>query len=82
MDVFEQVKEAICKVQPGIDAEKITPGASLTDDLEIDSLDMVELTLALEDALDLRLPDEELEGIVTVKDVISLVEAKLKEKDA
>ena len=77
MDIFEQVKQAICKVQPGLDESKIAPSALLKEDLEIDSLGQVELVLALEDSLDLLLPDEELDGITTVGDIISLIESKL-----
>lgn len=77
MDVLEEIKKAICKVHPGVDDSKITSGALLKEDLEIDSLGQVELVLALEDALDLYLPDEELDGIATVGDIVSLVESKL-----
>ena len=82
MDTFEQVKEAICKVQPGVDQSKITPSALLGEDLEIDSLGMVELALALEDALGVQLPDEELEKIATVGDAVSLIESKMGAKNA
>ncbi|OGO16668.1 MAG: hypothetical protein A2Z02_04875 [Chloroflexi bacterium RBG_16_48_7] len=75
---MDDIKKAICKVQPGINEAKIVPGASLKEDLEIDSLGRVELTLALEDTFNFYLQDEELEGIVTVSDIIALVESKLK----
>ena len=78
MDIFEKIKEAICKVQPGVDESKIVPNALLRDDLEIDSLSQVELALALEDALGLTLPDDELNDLATVGDVVSLIEFKLK----
>jgi acyl carrier protein len=78
MDVFEKMKQAIIKVQPGIDETKIVPAARLTEDLEIDSLTKVELALAMEDAFGFYLPDEELENIVTVGDAIALVESKSK----
>ena len=79
MDSFEKIKQAIIKVQPGIDETKIVPGARLTEDLEIDSLTKVELALAMEDAFGFYLPDEELENIVTVGDAVALMESKLKE---
>ena len=79
MDVFEKMKQAIIKVQPGIDESKIVPAARLTEDLEIDSLTKVELALAMEDSFGFYLPDEELQTIVTVGDAIALVESKLKE---
>ena len=80
MDVFEKIKQAIIKVQPGIDESKIVPAARLTEDLEIDSLTKVELALAMEDAFGFYLPDNELETIVTVSDAISLIESKLDSK--
>jgi len=79
MDIFEKMKQAIIKVQPGIDESKIVPSARLTEDLEIDSLTKVELSLAMEDAFGFYLPDEELENIVTVNDAVVLIESKLKE---
>jgi acyl carrier protein len=78
MDALEEIKKAIVKIQPGIDESKIVPEADLKDDLEIDSLGRVELTLALEDAFNFYLQDEELEGIKTVGDILNLVESKLK----
>jgi acyl carrier protein len=80
--IFGQIKEAICKVQPGIDEKKIKPEAKLKDDLEIDSLSMVELALAMEDACGFLLPDEELEQISTVGDAVSLIESKVKAQNA
>lgn len=77
MDVFDKVKKAICKVQPGVDEQKIVSGALLKEDLEIDSLTQVELALALEDDLGLTLPDDELDKVTTVGDVVTLVESKL-----
>lgn len=76
MNIFEVTKQAICKVQPGLDENKIASSALLKEDLEIDSLGRVELALALEDAFGLILPDEELEDIATVGDIVSLVESK------
>ena len=80
MNVFEEVKKAICKIQPGIDESKITPEATLKEDLEIDSLSRVEMALALEDALNLALQDAELENIKTVKQVVDLIESRVKGK--
>lgn len=80
MDIFEEVKKAIVKVQPGIDASKIVPQALLKEDLEIDSLGRVELSLALEDIFNLYLQDEELEPIKSVSDISSLIESKVQVK--
>ena len=77
MDVPGKIKKAIVKVQPGIDERVIISGAYLKEDLEIDSLTMVEMALALEDAFNLTLKDDELGGVKTVGDIISLIESRL-----
>ncbi|MBN1690251.1 MAG: acyl carrier protein [Dehalococcoidia bacterium] len=82
MNVLEEVKKAIVKIQPGIDADKIIPAARFKEDLEIDSLSKVEMALALEDALDMTLQDAELEDIKTVQHVIDLIESRLKVRNA
>jgi len=82
MNTFELIKNAICKVQPGIDAAKIVPTALLGQDLEIDSLGRVELALAMEESFGFYLPDDELEHVVTVGDAIDLIETKLRAKNA
>jgi acyl carrier protein len=82
MNTFELIKNAICKVQPGIDASKIVPTAHLGEDLEIDSLGRVELALAMEESFGFYLPDDELENVVTVGDAIDLIETKLRAKNA
>jgi acyl carrier protein len=56
--------------QLGVDKEMVTPEANVVDDLGADSLDVVELVMALEEAFDLEIPDEEAEKIRTVKDII------------
>lgn len=57
-----------------VDKDKVTPTASFTDDLDADSLDVVELVLALEEEFGIDMPDEETEKIKTVQDVISFIE--------
>jgi acyl carrier protein len=56
--------------QLGVDKEIVNPEANVVDDLGADSLDVVELVMALEEAFDLEIPDEEAEKIRTVKDII------------
>jgi acyl carrier protein len=80
MNVYDEVKKAICKVAPGLDENKIVPSALLKEDLEIDSLDRVELTLELENALGFYVMDEEVGNITTVGDIVSLIETKVKER--
>ena len=82
MNVYDEVKKAIHKVAPGLDEGKIVPAALLKEDLELDSLDRVELTLELENTLGFYLMDEELVNITTVGDIISLIEEKSKERAA
>ena len=57
--------------QLGIDQEDITPEANVVDDLGADSLDVVELIMALEEEFNIEIPDEEAEKIKNVQDIIS-----------
>ncbi|MDQ3962967.1 MAG: acyl carrier protein [Actinomycetota bacterium] len=61
----------------GLEASKIEPGAELLGDLDLDSLDTVELSLGLEERFGIEIPDEDLEGLVTVADAVALIESKL-----
>ena len=61
----------------GLDESKITVEADLEDDLEIDSLGVVELLMALEDEFGVKIPDEEAENIRTVEQTVDLLETKL-----
>ena len=60
-----------------VDADKVTLEASFADDLDADSLDLVELVMALEDEFDVSIEEEELEGIGTVAQAVDLVRSKL-----
>jgi len=61
----------------GLDASKITDEATFEEDLEVDSLGVVELLMALEDEFGVRIPDEEAEDITSVGEAVDLVLAKL-----
>jgi acyl carrier protein len=63
----------------GLDADKISEGANFEEDLEVDSLGVVELLMALEDEFGVKIPDEDAENIHTVGQAIDLVQAKLAE---
>ncbi len=69
MDIEAKVKEIIVQ-QLGVDAEKVTPEASFVDDLGADSLDTVELVMALEEEFGIEIPDEAAEKIATVGDAV------------
>jgi acyl carrier protein len=71
MDRNEMQKKVVDIIanQLGVDKEIVTPEANVVDDLGADSLDVVELVMALEEAFDLEIPDEEAEKIRAVKDV-------------
>ena len=60
-----------------IDPAKVTEEATFADDLEADSLDVVELVMALEEKLDISIPEEELEGIKTVGEALNVIVAKV-----
>ena len=61
-----------------IPRDEITPEASFTEDLEVDSLGVVELLMALEDEFGVRISDDEAEGLTTVGEAIDLVDQKMK----
>lgn len=61
----------------GLDADKIKDDAHFEEDLDVDSLGVVELLMALEDEFDIKIPDEEAESIMTVGQAIDLVNTKL-----
>ena len=77
MSVEDRVK-AIIAEQLLMDEEEVTPGANLCDDLGADSLDCVELVMQIEEAFDLEIPDEDVENVKTVKDVLDYVATKVK----
>lgn len=72
--MFEKVRDIIVDTL-SCDADKVTMEASLSDDLGADSLDAVELNMALEDNLGVAIPDEELANMKTVGDIVNYLEA-------
>lgn len=66
---FEKIREVLI-AQFGVDAGAIKPETSFIDDLGADSLDVVELIMAIEEAFDIEIPDTEAENIVTVQDAV------------
>jgi len=76
-DIDQKVKDIIVE-QLGVDAAEVKPEASFVNDLGADSLDTVELVMALEEAFDLEIPDEEAEKIQTVGQAIDYIKAHKK----
>ncbi len=75
MAIDQKVKQIIVE-QLGVDEAQVDGPASFVDDLGADSLDIVELVMAFEEAFDLDIPDEDAEKIGTVKDAIEYIKAK------
>jgi acyl carrier protein len=73
---IEQEMIDIIVEQLSVEREKVVPNASFVDDLGADSLDLVELIMAMEEGFDIEIPDEDAEGITTVQDAINYVKKK------
>ncbi|MEA3560498.1 MAG: acyl carrier protein [Candidatus Omnitrophota bacterium] len=76
MAVEEKVKSIIVE-QLGVKSEEVNPGSSFIDDLGADSLDTVELVMALEEEFGVEIPDEDAEKITTVGQAIKYIEEKI-----
>src|SRR6476660_7266915 len=74
---FEQLRDATVTVL-GVEKDQVTEGARFFADLVADSLDLVELVMALEERFDVSIPEEELDGINTVGNALDLILEKLK----
>jgi len=70
--IEERVKQIVAE-QLGVDEDQVTPDAAFMDDLGADSLDTVELVMALEEEFDVEISDEDAEKIQTVKDAIDYI---------
>ena len=75
MSVAEKVKSIIVE-QLGVKTDQVVPSASFVNDLGADSLDTVELVMALEEEFGIEIPDEEAEKILTVEDAVKYIEKK------
>ena len=74
MDIFEKVRDLIADQLDIADKETITEGSSITDDLGADSLDVVDLVMAIEDEFSVEIPEDEVENIKLVGDIVKYIE--------
>ncbi|MBZ9689672.1 acyl carrier protein [Clostridium estertheticum] len=75
--VFEKVKKVIVD-QLGLDEAEVTMEANFADDLGVDSLEIFEIVMSLEEAFEIEIPNEDIENIKDVKGIVKYIEAKLK----
>ncbi len=75
-EIFEKVKKIVAE-QLGVEDEKVTPNANFANDLNADSLDTVELVMALEEEFDVEIPDEAAEKITTVQEAVDYINNKV-----
>lgn len=76
--VFDKIKDIIVE-QLDVEEDAITMEASITEDLGADSLDVVDLVMSIEESFDVEIPDEEVENIKTVGDIVKYIENKVEE---
>lgn len=74
--VFEKVRAILCE-QLELDEDTVTMDASILDDLGADSLDIVDLVMSIEDEFEIEVPDEEIENVKTVGDVVRFIEESI-----
>ena len=76
MSLEQRIAEIIVE-QLGVTASEVVPEASFIDDLGADSLDIVELVMAMEEAFDIEIPDEDAEKIQTIGDAMSYIKERV-----
>ena len=76
--VFDKVKKIIVD-QLDVEEDKVTEAASITDDLGADSLDVVDLVMSFEEEFDIEIPDDQVEKIKTVADIVKFIEEKVED---
>ncbi len=74
--VLERVKKVIAK-ELGVEVDELNIQASFTDDLGIDSLEIFEIVMSLEEEFDIEIPNEDIENIKNVQDISSYIESKV-----
>ena len=78
MDIFEQVKKILCD-QLDLEEEQVNQDSEVIDDLGADSLDIVDLVMNLEEEFDTEIPDEDIENLKTVGDIVKYIEERVAE---
>ena len=76
MEIFDRVKKVVVE-KLNVDVNEVTPDAAFMDDLGADSLDLVELVMALEEEFEVEIDDEDAEKIRKVSDAVSYIQSKL-----
>ena len=76
--VFDKIKDIIVE-QLDVEEDAVTMEASITEDLGADSLDVVDLVMSIEESFDVEIPDEEVENIKTVGDIVKYIANKVEE---
>lgn len=76
--VFDKIKDIIVE-RLDVEEDAVTMEASITEDLGADSLDVVDLVMSIEESFDVEIPDEEVENIKTVGDIVKYIENKVEE---
>lgn len=76
--VFDKIRDIIVD-QLDVEEDAVTLEASITDDLGADSLDVVDLVMSIEESFDIEIPEEEVENIKTVGDIVKFIETKTEE---
>lgn len=74
--MFEKIREIIAEQLSIEDIDSITPKTNLLEDLNADSLDAVEIIMNIEEEFDMKIPDEDIDQVRTINDIISYIEAK------
>ena len=72
LEILEGLGEIVEEIA-GVPAAEVTPGKSFVDDLDIDSLSMVEIAVAAQDKFGVEIPDDQLKNLATVQDVVTFV---------
>ena len=78
MDILEQVKKILCD-QLDLEEEQVNEDSEVIDDLGADSLDIVDLVMTLEEEFDTEIPDEDIENLKTVGDIVKYIEDRVAE---